>query len=81
MIQRVIIFHAAGGPSGRAVLPASRGGITINGMLTKEAFQERLCALLPDAAAGAAEIWVDFACECVRLGQYVDFEPNRRKRP
>ena len=70
----MIIFHAAGGPSGRAVLPASRGGITINEMLTKEAFQERLCALLPDAAAGAAEIWVDFAHECVRLGQYVDFE-------
>ena len=51
-----------GRPAGRPSM--LRGGvITINGMLSKEAFQDRLHALLPNAAAGAAEIWVDFACE------------------
>lgn len=47
-------------------------------ILTKESFQQQLRALLPDAKSGAEEIWVDFARECVEMGQYVDFvaEPD-----
>ncbi len=50
----------------------------LNDTLTKESFQQRLRTLLPSTKAGAAEIWVDFAHECVEMGQYVDFveEPD-----
>ena len=68
---------------GRAVL---RGGlpcilkeeIIIEEHLTKEMFQKQLRSLLPDAKAGAEDVWADFARECVEMKQYVDFieEPD-----
>ena len=45
-------------------------------MLTKEMFQDKLRALLPNAEAGAEEIWADFAQDCVKMKQYVDFTPE-----
>ncbi len=46
--------------------------------LTRDLFQSHLRSLLPDAAAGAEEIWADFARECVEMKQYADFaeEPD-----
>ena len=50
--------------------------MTFNEPLTKEMFQSQLRALLPDARTGAEEIWADFACERVKMEQYVDFTPE-----
>ena len=76
MIPGTMLFHA----SWRAVLrggsPRFEGVITISEILTKSAFQDLLRTLLPNAAAGAEEIWADFARECVQAGQYVDFVPE-----
>lgn len=61
-------------PAGR--LSRFQGVITINELLTKGAFQDLLRTLLPNAAAGAEEVWADFARECVQEGQYVDSVPE-----
>ena len=47
-------------------------------ILTQDSFQNQLRALLPNTAAGAEAVWADFAHECVKAGQYVDFvsEPD-----
>ena len=52
------------------------GGIVISEILTKDVFQSQLRALLPGTKAGAEEIWADFARECVKMKQYVDFTPE-----
>ncbi len=50
--------------------------MTEENMLTKEIFQNRLRALLPEAKAGAEAVWADFAQDCVKMKQYVDFTPE-----